>query len=121
MTDRELLPDFFFTGTYIMSSTQVQPKRESHMTVLGQDEIAAIKASHKDATNSTIIHDRIAAYHKVSLRVDVRQLHDKAWRVNVYESDDNLVPRITLPYSYYVRLADDGSISFDPPLHASRP
>lgn len=86
------------------------------MTVLSSEEVAELKAGNDKATHTTIIRDKVTACHRLAHKVDVKQIYEKAWRVNVYESDGSIVPRITLPYSYYVKLGDDGSLRFDPPL-----
>lgn len=88
-------------------------------TVLSPEEVAKLKANDEKITHTTIIREKVESCHRAAHRIDVKQLYETAWRVNVYDSDGSMVPRITLPYSYYVKLDADGSLRFDPSLRLS--
>jgi hypothetical protein len=62
------------------------------------------------------IQQMVASFHNKAHRIDVKPLWETAWRVNVYEADDGIVKKVTLPYSYFVSLDKDKSLFFNPSL-----
>lgn len=64
----------------------------------------------------------VAENHKKAFKIDVKDLWENAWRVNVYYSDDGeVVRKLTLSSSYFVKLDKGGDkgkemFVFLPPL-----
>lgn len=58
----------------------------------------------------------VAENHKKAFKIDVKDLWENAWRVNVYYSDDGeVVRKLTLSSSYFVKLnkvGDEGKEMF---------
>lgn len=66
--------------------------------------------------HASAIQEMVASYHKSAYRIDVKALWETAWRVNVYEADNGIVRKVTLPYSYFVSVDKDKSLLFNPSL-----
>ena len=74
------------------------------------------KVESQPVNHAIAIKELVSSYHKRAYKIDVRQVWETAWRVNVYFSDSALVPRISMPYSYFVKLDSDNSLLYEPNL-----
>ena len=77
---------------------------------------APVQTTPVPVNHTIAIKELVSSYHKKAYKIDVRQVWETAWRVNVYFSDGALVPRISMPYSYFVKLDSDNSLLYEPNL-----
>lgn len=62
------------------------------------------------------IREVVENYHVRAYKIDVKQLWENAWRVNVYFATDGIVREITMPYTYFVKVDKDNSLLYTPNL-----
>jgi hypothetical protein len=82
------------------------------------EEVKPVENTPVAVDHLPAIKKLVGPHHRNAARIDIKPLwDDKAWRINVYEADDGpVVRKLTLAYSYFVKLDKDDTLFFQPKL-----
>lgn len=88
--------------------------------VEASEEVIEKNEKKEESTNIPKIIGILEDIHVRACKIDVKELWNETWRVNVYEEEklheDDVIRKLTLPHSYFVKLTADKKLLFNPDL-----